>query len=44
MKKIYKNPVTETMVLNAETYLCQASSQHPSLSTSESTDSSETVF
>jgi len=44
MKKVYKNPVTETMVIEAATYLCEATSQTPTLGISQSTDNTEAVF
>lgn len=44
MKKVYNNPTTEIIGLEATTYLCQATSQTPKLGISESTDNTETVY
>ena len=43
MKKVYNNPVTETIAIEAMTYLC-AVSQTPKLNITESTDNTETAF
>lgn len=44
MKKVYNNPVTETIMVTVATYLCDPSSQHPQLGISQSTDNTEAVF
>lgn len=44
MKKVYNNPVTEIMGLEVEAYLCQASSQHPSLTITQSTQGDEPAY
>ena len=43
MKKIYNNPITETIVVTVATYLCDPSSQHETLETGQG-NSTETVF